>query len=471
VKKRGVLALLFVGAFFFWGVGHAVAAPALWVVQSPTAKVYLFGTIHVLRADTQWRSPELEAAIKDSQDLYLEIADANNAKEGAAAILKVGLDREHPLSSKISKADVTLLDKAAKQMGLPGEVVFEPMRPWLAYMTLSMTPISRLGYAPASGVDLQIRKEFADAGKPVRGFETFDTQAHIFADMPERQQVAMLENELKNLGKQSTAAELNGLVAAWLSGDQDKLTTAGGYDKMRQSPEYPAMIANRNKAWAAVLSQRLKQPGTSFVAVGAAHMLGPDGVPALLQQMGFTVTRVQIASPSPSASSSPSPASTATSQPTAAPTMTITPVPSPAPTVAPKPPTLVAPKGWVTRKVSFSGSGFTSDTMLLDPKKQGAVIAGHLDSQTGALDLDSLDAFFHQGLIAAAGASHVQPSKHVKLCSGKQNGIYTKVTLGKIKEDIVLALSDRAYVAEYVRNAGVKDDPAAIKSLLTLCAP
>jgi hypothetical protein len=59
----------------------------------------------------------------------------------------------------------------------------------------------------------------------------------------------------------------------------------------------------------------------------------------------------------------------------------------------------------------------------------------------------------------------------VKICGGKQQGVYAKVTVKQLKEDIVLAVSDRPYLAEYVRKAGVKDDPAAIRSLLSLCAP
>jgi hypothetical protein len=86
-------------------------------------------------------------------------------------------------------------------------------------------------------------------------------------------------------------------------------------------------------------------------------------------------------------------------------------------------------------------------------------------------DLDSLDVFFHQGLVAAAGSGTVQPSKRVKICDGKQDALYTTVTLGAAKEDIILTMSGQAYLAEYVRNSDAKDDPAAIRALLTLCAP
>ena len=70
-----LLALLAAGAFFIWTSEPVSAAPALWVVKGPVGKVYLFGTVHLMRDGAQWRSPELSAAMDESQDLYLEIAD------------------------------------------------------------------------------------------------------------------------------------------------------------------------------------------------------------------------------------------------------------------------------------------------------------------------------------------------------------------------------------------------------------
>ncbi len=129
MKNQVFAAALLMGvASFFCAVRPAAAAPTLWVVQSESSKVYLFGTVHVLRSETPWHSPELDAAIKESQDLYLEIADPTD-KAGAMSLLKLGIDREHPLSSKISKDDVALLDKEAKRYGYPGELAFDPMRP------------------------------------------------------------------------------------------------------------------------------------------------------------------------------------------------------------------------------------------------------------------------------------------------------------------------------------------------------
>lgn len=232
MNGRALTAALFATAAFFYCVaGPAVAAPALWVVQSASGgKVYLFGTVHVLRDDTQWRSPELEAAIKESQNLYLEVADMTNVAAGASSLFKAGIDREHPLSTKISKDDVALLDQAAKRYGMPGETSFETMRPWLVYLMLTALSASHSGYKARNGVDLQIRKEFADAGKPIYGFETFDVQAHIFADLPEPTQVALLDTELKTIDRPpgtavATTTGLDRIVDAWMSGNEKQLAT------------------------------------------------------------------------------------------------------------------------------------------------------------------------------------------------------------------------------------------------------
>jgi uncharacterized protein YbaP (TraB family) len=458
-----LLAALFVLACFFGTVRASIAAPALWLVQSPTGKVYLFGTVHIINNTVAWRSPELEAAIAQSQDLYLEIADANNTGEAASALFKLGLDRDHPLSTLLPKADIALLDEQARKYGMPGEAMFEPMRPWLAYLMLAALSAthSTAGSGSNSGVDLQIRKQFAEAGKPILGFETFDSQAHIFADLPQATQIALLESTLKT--PQDQGAGFDALVSAWQSGDPDGLGRLMQLDAMEKSPIYAPLIGDRNRAWATLLAQRLKLPGTSFVAVGAAHLIGPNGVPALLQGMGLTVTRVQIAD------SSPGP-----SMPSAALPATPTPVPSATTSALPPPPKLRPPPGWQEHALSLKSGAFAVDDTWGDPKARGILLVGNLTMPAGGVlprDLDAFDAFFHQGLVAAAGGGAVQPSKHVKICDGKRDGLYTTVTVGVEKEDIVIALSDRVYFAQYVRPSGNTDDPAAIQALLTFCPP
>jgi uncharacterized protein YbaP (TraB family) len=454
-------ALLSAAALYLCTVQPANAAPALWVAKSPVAKVYLFGTVHVLRPGIPWRSPQLDAAIDDSQELYLEIADPANVKAGLSSVVKTGFDREHPLSTKISKADEDLLIAASKRYGFGNAAMFDLMRPWLAYVMLSVMPLVRSGYSTNEGVDLQIRKDFVRAGKPIRGFETFDMQTHFFADLPEATQVQLLDSQLKALSKGNDAKSTDDLVSAWQAGNQDQLASMLGTGKSKQSLVEQRLLSNRNKAWADILAERLKRPGTSLVCVGAAHLVGPDGLPSLLSGLGFEVSRVPTTEPAAPAANV-SPAASPQANPSPAPTSSTTPVPQ----------TITPPPGWNAHAITFTSGGFTVDRSWVAPAGREAILTGHVDVPGGAaLDLDSVSALMREGLTVAAGSKGVGPSQRVRICRGTQDGTYSKVTLTTVKEDLVLAVSDRAYVAEYVRSKDQPDDAAATKALLTLCAP
>jgi uncharacterized protein YbaP (TraB family) len=269
----------------------ACASPALWVVESPHAKVYLFGTIHVLRPAQQWHSPTLDAAIAQSDDLWLEVPDADDPAAAMPIIATIGLDPDHPLSSKLTPADLARVDAAAKEMGA-SEAAFDTFRPWLAGMTLEVAPLMRAGYDAKSGVDLQLKSAFVARGKPVRGFETIEQQMHFFADLPPREEIAFLDSTLDSLG--SSAPSVDTLVTQWANGDVDKLAATENGDDLRNSTAlYTTLVVSRNAAWARRLDALLRGSGVHFVAVGAAHLAGPQSVQADLEKLGYRVARVQ----------------------------------------------------------------------------------------------------------------------------------------------------------------------------------
>jgi hypothetical protein len=116
--------------------------------------------------------------------------------------------------------------------------------------------------------------------------------------------------------------------------------------------------------------------------------------------------------------------------------------------------------------------------MWAGPSRKGIIITGHWDLTNGVTDLNSFDAVVRKEMIADAGAKNVQPSRPVKICGGKQDGTLTTLTMKMASqplvdatEEVVVAFSDRGYLAQYVRHHGVPEDPAAMRSLLSLCAP
>lgn len=269
-----------------------LANPALWVVKGPHTTIYLFGTVHIMRPDVDWHSAKVKAAIDASQSLMEEIPDMDKPPAIQAEVMQLGTDPEHPLSTKITKEDVARTDAAVKQMGLPGESAFEPMRPWLVSLTLSTLPLLKAGFDPASGVDVTLAKEFRARGRNITGLETIDQQLHFLADMPQAEEVAELHEQLQHLDSAQT--DLMKIIDGWQKGDIEAIGAIENGDFMRDYPElYNRLIVERNKQWAGKIATLLSADGpaqTIFLAVGAAHLAGPDSVQKMLATRGFTVS-------------------------------------------------------------------------------------------------------------------------------------------------------------------------------------
>jgi len=267
----------------------AWAEPALWVARSGQATVYIFGTVHYLRPDTAWRSPRIEKALGDSRTLVLEVADLQDESRVQPLLRAYGFDPGHPLSGKIRPSDEPRLAAAAKAVGL-ARPTLEPMQPWLVALTLSVLPALRAGYDPKSGVELALTAEAKAAGKPIEAFETTEQQVRFLADLPPSAQAQFLTETLDDVD--DVVGEIDRLVAAWQAGDLGELEREFVEQTRDRYPEiYRVLVAQRNRAWAEALQARMAGGGTSFVAVGAGHLVGPDSVQAQLKKRGIEAVR------------------------------------------------------------------------------------------------------------------------------------------------------------------------------------
>jgi uncharacterized protein YbaP (TraB family) len=268
----------------------ATAEPAMWVAKSGGATVYLFGTVHALKSETDWETPKISAAFAESQELWLEADDADPTTM-QPIVAKLGIDRAHKLSAELSPADLPRLEAAAKAAGLPGEAALEPMRPWLAALTLAALPIVKAGYDPAKGVDNVLKAKALATGKPVHGLESAEQQMHFFADFPQARQVEMLREVLDEVA--GGPAQIEELLAAWAAGDLATIDKDMNQDNAEKYPDlYAVLIVSRNRAWAEKVAARLKSgQGVTFMAVGAAHLVGRDSVQKALEARGISVAR------------------------------------------------------------------------------------------------------------------------------------------------------------------------------------
>lgn len=263
--------------------------PALWAITDGDSTLYLFGTVHVLRPETAWGSPKVDAAFDASENVIFEISNPDDQAAVVPLIQQYGVSPEHPLSSILTPEEIAHLDTAAQSMGATAAQM-DPMRPWLVGLTLSMAPLIKAGYDPQSGVELILKRRAEAAGKPIAGLETIDSQVRILAGLSEDTQLAFLRSTLKDFDE--ATSELDGLVAAWAIGDMDTIDRTMVREMRDESEEiYQALLVRRNTDWADQIEELLEGSGTTFIAVGSAHLAGSDSVQALLEARGVTVTR------------------------------------------------------------------------------------------------------------------------------------------------------------------------------------
>lgn len=286
--RRFALALV---AFAVMGASPVLAEPALWVIKDKDSTIYLFGTVHVLRPTTQWRSPRIAKAFQDADDVVMEIEQPEDPATTRALMLKYGVDPAAPLSSKLKPESYAKLQAAAQGMGFPPQAL-EPMRPWLAALTVSLTPLLKAGYDPESGVEKLLTVQAKAAGKPISAFETMEQQVRFFADMTPAQETQLLESTLDEID--DGPAKIDALVTAWAAGDQAELKRQMVDEMQTEYPDiYKLLLVDRNRDWANQLKTKLAGSGVSFVAVGAGHLAGPDSLQAQLGKLGVKAERVE----------------------------------------------------------------------------------------------------------------------------------------------------------------------------------
>ena len=261
--------------------------PALWVVKDADSTLYLFGSVHVLRPTTGWASPRVEAAFDSASDIWFEISNPDDQAAIMPLIQQHGLSPETPLSSRLTAEENAELDAAAQAMGASAAQL-QPMKPWLAALSLSVAPLIKAGYDPKSGVELVLKARAEAAGKPIHGFETIDKQIGILAGLPDDVQLVFLRETLKDY--ENAATKLDEMVEAWARGDVATLDRVTITEMKEASPAlYQSVLVDRNTDWANQIQTMLEGSGTAFIAVGAAHLTGDDSVQAILQKRGVTV--------------------------------------------------------------------------------------------------------------------------------------------------------------------------------------
>jgi uncharacterized protein YbaP (TraB family) len=273
-----------------WSAGgrslEAQEKSLLWKVSQDGKSIFLLGSIHYLREENYPLNQAILDTFDASKRLVLEI-DLNQTSPGAAqrVVLEKAIYRDgSTLAQNISEETYQLTSKRASELGIDMKAL-QPMKPWFVALTMLSAKLQQMGLNPKLGVDHHLAERAKRNGKPTTGLETLEFQLGMFDQLAKREQESMLRetgDAVERIEK-----NINGIVESWLKGDGDRLATlmlAG----MRAYPElYRKVIVERNQRWLEEITQLVRQGGDALVVVGAAHLVGKDGVVAMLKARGF----------------------------------------------------------------------------------------------------------------------------------------------------------------------------------------
>ena len=271
---------------------HAAQAKTFaWKATGKGGTIYLIGSIHVMSDSFYPLNPALEAAFKDS-DLLVEEVDLAEMLDPMAqmGILTKGmLPSNQSLDKVLSPATMALVKKATGDLGAAGGPLMR-FKPWMLAIALQGLELQKAGYDPELGLDKHFYDQAKASGKAVQGLETADYQISVFDGMTMEQQERLLAQTLKEL--ETELASVGKLADAWKSGDAPTVERIVQSELKAEPQMYQRLLVDRNKAWLPKIEALFARTGRALVVVGAAHLVGPDGLVAMLKAKGYTVEQM-----------------------------------------------------------------------------------------------------------------------------------------------------------------------------------
>jgi uncharacterized protein YbaP (TraB family) len=163
-------------------------------------------------------------------------------------------------------------------------------KPWFLAETLSSRTLEAVGFSDQLGIDLYFYRKAQSAGKPVLGLETLRDQAEIFGQFNDEQNEQYLLSTVSGLP--AYAEMIRHLVEAWRNGDVRALDRLLNQDKRADPVTHDVLFSKRNSKWIPEIERLAHKNENYLIIVGAGHLVGDDGVVALLRRAGYSVQQL-----------------------------------------------------------------------------------------------------------------------------------------------------------------------------------
>lgn len=267
------------------------AETSVWKISHGNNELYLAGTIHLL-AEKDLPFPQaFDTAYENSAEVVLE-TDLKALFDPATQIQmmeQMSYRDGRMLPQVISESLYQELTTYLSARGLPSQM-FIATKPSGVMMTLLGLELQRLGIGQ-SGPDLVYYQRAVQANKPVSGLESVADHIGFVARMGEGNEEAFLRQTLADLER--TGEMMAEIVSYWKQGDEEALERSVLADMRDRFPQvYQSLVVTRNNHWLPQIEQMLIDSDTEMVLVGAAHLVGPDGLLHLFRSRGYRIEQM-----------------------------------------------------------------------------------------------------------------------------------------------------------------------------------
>jgi uncharacterized protein len=264
----------------------------LWKIRSETGTAYIVGSIHAYKSELYPLPKKMENAFDKSDALAVE-ANINEINPGSmTAIINGALYEDKSiLGQHISRETYEMAVQKIKELGLPLEP-FQNTKPWFVALTVTSMELQKLGLDPEYGIDKYFLKK-AENKKRIVELESIDYQVNLLSSFSDTEQELFLVSTLRDLD--FLKREINTLLKSWNTGDtkpMESFVSKSLQDDPRMLPIYEKLVFERNKNMASKIEGYLKTNEQYFVVIGAAHLVGKDGIIEILKKKGYLVEQL-----------------------------------------------------------------------------------------------------------------------------------------------------------------------------------
>jgi uncharacterized protein YbaP (TraB family) len=277
------------------------SGPLLWkIVRAGRPTSYLFGTVHLTDERVTKLSPAVEQALSQSKTVALEVSDISE-KATATVIAQsaplVMFTDGRRLDGLLSGTEYDTVKRIISRSGMPSDLA-ALFKPWIVTMIMSVSDCERTSIQQGARVlDMKIAEVGKARGLQVVGLETIPEQLQALAAVPEPQQLDMLRASLKFADRTNDMMET--LVQLYLERKisaalpfQIAIAKQVGIGNEAFAGFQEKLLTERNIKMRTTAEPLLEQGGV-FIAIGALHLPGKQGLVALLRQAGYTVTPIE----------------------------------------------------------------------------------------------------------------------------------------------------------------------------------